>query len=275
MTATPQSSHDLARWITGIAMGIGVILFMLYTPKVWMQGLVVVLSVLGLREYFHLTQDSSPAWLKIAGMLLGGAACALFIFWADSADRAAGVVALMILASFLLHLGGKSDVKARISNLVFFFFGLVYLSLLPAYWAWVRELTPWKFWVFLLLAGTFLADTGAYVAGHFFGRRKLAPRVSPGKTVEGLCGGWFLAVAGALAVRSFFWPDYPMGYLLLAATLIAFVGPLGDLSESLIKRGVNIKDSGDLIPGHGGVLDRVDALLFTGPVVYYFAKFFS
>ncbi len=118
-----------------------------------------------------------------------------------------------------------------------------------------------------------MADTGAYFTGHLIGKHKLAPLVSPGKTVEGFIGGIVASILAAFFCKFIFWREFAFVPCLILGTLIGIVGPIGDLSESLIKRSVNVKDSGQFIPGHGGLLDRVDALLFTAPTVYYYVKF--
>ncbi len=124
-------------------------------------------------------------------------------------------------------------------------------------------------WLFLVLAITWLQDSAAYFVGRSLGRTKMAPVLSPKKTWEGFAGGMAISVLTAVAAVPLL--GLPIGYL--AATLIGLAagiaGPLGDLGESLIKRQLGVKDSGTLIPGHGGILDRMDSLLFTAPVVYY------
>jgi phosphatidate cytidylyltransferase len=129
-------------------------------------------------------------------------------------------------------------------------------------------------WVILAFVVTWANDTFAYFAGHAFGRHKLLERISPKKTWEGFAGGAVGSLAGALVTRALL-PDLRdtlgIGSALAIAAGGAVLGPLGDLAESLIKRGAGVKDSGKLIPGHGGLLDRIDALLFVAPWVYLFA----
>ena len=132
-------------------------------------------------------------------------------------------------------------------------------------------------WVIMALATTFVNDTAAYFAGRFLGRHKLLPRVSPKKTWEGFLGGVAGSVAAALVVRAFDF-THDLGTLGWAGAALlglgaAVLGPLGDLSESMVKRATGVKDSGSLIPGHGGLLDRIDALLFVAPWVWVYANF--
>lgn len=125
-------------------------------------------------------------------------------------------------------------------------------------------------WVLVVLVATWACDTGAYFAGRFFGRRPFSPRWSPSKTWEGTLGGWFLCLLVAMLLARWL-----LGLPLLSGALLgALLGPAavyGDLAESMIKRRVGVKDSGDLIPGHGGLLDRADSLLFTTLIGYYCA----
>ena len=126
----------------------------------------------------------------------------------------------------------------------------------------------------LLLAIIMAADTAAFFVGHAFGRRPLASQVSPGKTVEGAFGGLVGGVAGALAVRALGLPGLPLAHAVALGLGVAALGIVGDLDESLIKRWAGVKDSGELFPGHGGMLDRIDSLLFGAPVLYYYFLYF-
>jgi phosphatidate cytidylyltransferase len=151
--------------------------------------------------------------------------------------------------------------------------GAVYLGALGGTIAGLLTLAPpgaggWR--IVLLLAIIMAADTFAFFVGHAWGRRRLAPDVSPGKTVEGAVGGLLGGVAGALAVRQMGIPDLPVSHAVALGVLVAALGTLGDLDESLLKRWAGVKDSGALFPGHGGMLDRLDSLLFGGPVLYYY-----
>jgi phosphatidate cytidylyltransferase len=119
-----------------------------------------------------------------------------------------------------------------------------------------------------------LVTTGAYFAGKALGKHKLIPAISPGKTVEGLIGG-IVAAAGFGALSTvWFFPELPYQFSIPLAVVMAVVGVLGDLAESAIKRGSGAKDAATILPGHGGLLDRLDSLLFNAPILYYFAKFY-
>ncbi len=155
--------------------------------------------------------------------------------------------------------------------------GILYIGWLLSYLVSLRGLDDGRNWIFLALFTTFASDTAAFFTGRALGRHPLAPNISPGKTWEGAIGG----VLGAILVSLFFVLPTPLslnpylnwGQAILLGLLVSVFGQIGDLTESLLKRNVGVKDSGTLIPGHGGVLDRVDSIVFAGVVVYYFALF--
>ncbi len=149
--------------------------------------------------------------------------------------------------------------------------GVLYIGWLGSHLVLLRQLDNGQDWVYLAVFATFANDTSAYFVGRAIGRTKLVPRISPGKTVEGSLGGILFGALGlvllnwALGLRVDVWPLIPL------AVLVPVAAQLGDLAESLIKRGAGVKDAGVLVPGHGGVLDRLDSVLFAVPVVYYYA----
>ena len=124
---------------------------------------------------------------------------------------------------------------------------------------------------FLVLMGS---DVGAYYVGRALGKRKLAPSISPGKTWEGVAGGIVAALAMAALAHFWFFRELPLKYILPLAVIMTVVGILGDLAESALKRGAGAKDAANILPGHGGILDRLDSLLFNAPLIYYFARFY-
>ena len=122
---------------------------------------------------------------------------------------------------------------------------------------------------FLVLMGS---DTGAYYTGRAIGKHKLAPNISPGKTWEGVAGGMLAALALATVAHFWFFRELPLKWTLPLAAVMMILGVLGDLAESALKRSAGAKDAAKILPGHGGVLDRLDSLLFNAPLIYYFAR---
>jgi phosphatidate cytidylyltransferase len=146
--------------------------------------------------------------------------------------------------------------------------GILYVGWLLSYFVALRGLDDGRDWVFLALFATFGSDTAAFFVGRALGRHKLAPRISPGKTWEGTIAGFL----GAIIVSLLFTMLLPISYgqAILLGFLVSLFGQLGDLAESLLKRNMGVKDSGKLLPGHGGFLDRIDSIVFAGVVVYYY-----
>ncbi len=128
-------------------------------------------------------------------------------------------------------------------------------------------------WVLCALIVTWGNDTCAYFVGRLFGHRKLYPEVSPNKTWEGFAGGFVGSLVGMFVARGTFFPALSVPDCLWVGAIGGIVGPIGDLSESMLKRAYQVKDSGKLIPGHGGLLDRLDALLFNTPLIFLYANF--
>jgi phosphatidate cytidylyltransferase len=126
----------------------------------------------------------------------------------------------------------------------------------------------------LLLVCTAFADTAAYYVGSAWGRRRMAPAVSPKKSWEGAAGGILASLGGGLLAHFWFYRHLPLGHAAILGVLLGASGILGDLAESMVKRAAGAKDSSGLLPGHGGLLDRADSLLFSGPVLYYYYRLF-
>jgi phosphatidate cytidylyltransferase len=155
--------------------------------------------------------------------------------------------------------------------------GVLYIGMLGSYLVTLRMFynpviaTHVLSFFFLVLMG---ADAGAYYIGRAFGKRKLAPSISPGKTWEGVAGGIVTALVMATLAHYWFFRELPLKLALPLAAVMTVVGILGDLAESALKRGAGAKDAAKILPGHGGLLDRLDSLLFNAPLIYYFARFY-
>ncbi len=150
-------------------------------------------------------------------------------------------------------------------------FGIFYVSFTLSHFVLLRNLEDWKPWIFFILIVTYFGDVAAFFSGTRWGRKKLSPLLSPKKTVEGALGGLLATVLAGYACKLVFFPALTSFQALWIAALLSASGQLGDLLESLIKRSYGIKDSGRMLPGHGGILDRIDSILLAGPVGYYLA----
>lgn len=152
-------------------------------------------------------------------------------------------------------------------------FGSLYIGLLGAHLILLRFLPEGGSWLIIASAITASSDSGAYFVGRAIGKRKLCPNISPNKTVEGAVGGVFFGLLASVVFGLLLLPEINWFFLIGATVILTIVGIVGDLTESIIKRGTGTKDSGNCLAGHGGILDRVDSLLFVCPVLYYFLVF--
>lgn len=259
------------RVLPGILMA-GCVLLLLFWGTSFLFWVVAVLAAaLALHEFFRMTCPGLERPL-----FYGFSACCLLPLLAvctgDATLLPVGLVAsLLSLVILSLQAFGKTDQVFHILSCSVF--AALYISTALSFLVLIRFLPQGTHALILLVAMIAGSDTGAYYAGRTFGRRKLFPRISPKKTVAGGVGGIFCGVVAAEAVNVLFPDPVNPWLLLITSILLIIVGIAGDLTESLIKRSVGVKDSGTLLFGHGGLLDRIDSLLLAGPVFYYLLHF--
>ncbi len=255
-----------------------------YIPQtVWIFVVIAIFALAaGLFEFFSLTKklelkaDAGIAYLGASGLTVA--------FVVDAPATAPDLL-MMALAFFIIVVlitqtfRFQKDFSKMLTGAGVTVLGVLYIAFLGGFLIATRvgfETHPYLSthllgYFFLVLMGS---DTGAYYAGRAFGKHKLAPGISPGKTVEGLIGG--LITAGAFGALATFWffPELPYQFSVPLAIVMAGVGVLGDLAESAMKRGAKTKDAASILPGHGGLLDRLDSLLLNAPILYYFARIY-
>jgi phosphatidate cytidylyltransferase len=240
-----------------------------YGPPVGFFVLVWSATMLALAEFYRLhfgrQAGSFTLWLSmgLATLLL------ISLQWPAQVPRELALV-LALTSILVSRFCSGEALKQGLVDSAVLLFGVVYVGLLLGHVLPTRALPNGEWLVFYLVLVTWAGDTGAYYVGMTLGKRKLAPQISPNKTMEGLLGGVGLAVLAALAGRVWFVPAFSLGDCLALGLLLALAGVAGDLTESALKRSVGVKDSGALIPGHGGMLDRLDSMLFTAPAFYYY-----
>ncbi len=248
----------------------------------YFAALTLIAVLIGLYEFYALASKLEITTQKTLGYLAGIAVVACFTV--NRPHLIAAVISglvLMSLSTEVFHAGDMSKSLATVSATVL---GVLYIALLAGALVGVRMLadthtavaTP-KLAAKLLttfFAMVMMTDTGAYYTGRAIGRHKLALRVSPGKTIEGSVGGFIAAALAGVACREIFFPEIALLHVIALGVIIGIVGPIGDLAESMLKRGAGVKDSGAIFPGHGGMLDRIDSLLFCAPVIYYYSLWF-
>jgi phosphatidate cytidylyltransferase len=260
-------------------LGISILLIPLAVWVIWLGGPLYLLAVLvafalAVREYVRLFRSGGqrPAQpVIVAGTLLLIAARQFPVL-----NLEGGLFVALIVAALIWHLADyELGASTSGTDFVITLGGVVYLGGLGGYFVAVRGLPHGFWWTALIFSSIWLADTGAYAAGRTLGRHKMAPRLSPKKTWEGFVGG---VLGGALCsgLLSIFWgfgagPESLLNWQTgaLIGGLTGLVGPIGDLGISMLKRQTGVKDSGDVIAGHGGVLDRIDSWLIAAPVGYY------
>jgi len=231
---------------------------------------VAVAAAIGLWELFAMLAAGGIAPFRFVG---GASAAFLFLSFAQPALVPAPVLPAITVAIAAAALFRAREMGTTVPAAAATLLAAAYLGALAGTIAALRVLAPveqgaWR--VLLLLAIVMSSDTFAYFAGSAFGRHKLAPLVSPGKTIEGLAGGLVGGIVAALVVRHLGLPETTATAAVGLGIVVAAFGVTGDLVESLLKRWSGVKDSGRLFPGHGGMLDRLDSLLFGAPVLYYY-----
>ncbi len=260
-----RAGRDLGAAVgVGLALG-AVIVVSLFAYKPAFLGVIAVAVVVGLWELSSRLAERKSIRLPLPPLALGGATTVV-VGYLEGAEAAWVAAALTALAVLVWRMTGSPenylrDVTAGVFAAFYVPFLATFVALMLA-----ADDGAWRVFVFLLL--TVVSDTGAYAVGWRLGRHKLAPRISPGKTREGLVGAvLFAMVAGALSMHLLI-DDGRWWQGLLLGVAVAASATLGDLGESMIKRDLGIKDMGTLLPGHGGIMDRLDSLLPTAPVVW-------
>lgn len=270
-----QQSNLVVRLVTGF-IGAPLILALLYLGPAWGWLLFVsAAAVVGAVELFGMTHPGDRVSQAIGAILT---VTVIGVLWTFGAD--AKVLFTLLLAApivgMLLVLWRLGDIQTAAVRVMANTFGPIYVGGgLGAVILLRRDgnlATPYDgaSFVVLSLMLSWLSDTGAYFAGRFLGKHKLYEAVSPKKTVEGALGGLAAAVIGALSAHFLFLQALPLVHAVALAIVAGALGQAGDLGESLLKRSFNVKDSGGILPGHGGILDRVDALLVTGTITYLY-----
>ena len=257
----------MKRLITGVMASAAWLLLLLLGPFPLFWLVITALAGVALSEYLTIVLPDLSKQARIPLILLG----LLPMIGAYSGESTGVLCGLTFaLVALLLHtLSRYSNFTQPYDVISRSGFGYLYLGLCSAYLVLLMALPQGRAWLMLLTAITAASDTAAFYTGSKFGRHKLCPAISPGKTWEGFAGGLLGSLGAALLVRHFFLPEQGLVWICLIVLLLGCLGAAGDLSESVIKRAFGAKDSGNLLPGHGGLLDRIDSLLLTAPVLYY------
>ena len=260
LTGTPRS-NTLARVLTALVLIPLVLVLVVWAPRWLFSAIVTLVAVATLREYLALAAQSGLGpltWFSYA-------ATAVLVFWAPLAESPA----LLVLMALALAARPVRSLEKALPGAASSVMGVLYVGLPLAMLSDLRRLFDGPRWVIYVLALTWVSDTAAYFGGRAFGRHKLAPRISPGKTWEGAVASLAASLAFGMAYLAWMRPEIGLAWSGSISAAVNIAGQVGDLTESAIKRGAGAKDSGSILPGHGGLLDRVDALLFAVPALWY------
>jgi phosphatidate cytidylyltransferase len=243
-------------------------------PPIYFTALVVAAAAVGQSEFYRMAQARGSHPLVMLGIVLGALIVLGFyhplipVMGGSSFPVAVGMLLIMIARLF-----SSRSIDGAIEDVAVTFLGVFYVAMLFAFQVSIRTGDSGKQWLVFLYFIIWASDIGAYSIGIPFGKHRLYEKVSPKKSMEGLAGALAASAAMALLCRVWFMPPMGMIEAVAIALLLAVVGTVGDLTESLFKRAAGVKDSGTVIPGHGGMLDRMDSMMFAAPVLYYYLRF--
>jgi phosphatidate cytidylyltransferase len=261
----------MTRIATGLTLGIGWLLLLWYGSFAVFGVVLCLVGAMGLHEYFRMGLKGSELKFSALGVIIG-----LVPLFAALGGRIE-YVALALFASLLglacVALRGFSSLLNGFEFVTKLAFGVLYVGFCLAHLTLMRAVPSGTYWLIILTAVIAASDSGAYYVGSWFGKSKLIPAVSPGKTWAGAVGGLGAGVVTAVVLGGWLFPAvYPLKFLGVGLLLVC-VGMVGDLLESIIKRSCGVKDSGSWLAGHGGLLDRLDSLLLAAPTLYYLIYF--
>lgn len=255
----------LKRWLTGL-IGLPVLIYLVGIAPRWLfHAFLCAAAVVGLFEFIRMTIPRTPQALRAFSMIP-----VLLLFWTASRGSyylLLAVFSLAVMTPLVYHILTSAQERTEaLNHATRIVFGFIYVCLPLAMLVFIDRYPAGNVWIFFLFAVVFLSDTGAFYFGRFFGKHRLHPSVSPGKTWEGAFGGLLCSLIPVYLFQAYFHVGKVSVFLL--ALSLSLAGQMGDLAESLLKRSCGVKDSGGILPGHGGILDRVDGLIFAAPVLY-------
>jgi phosphatidate cytidylyltransferase len=246
------------------SVGIPLLILLVGWGPSWVfVGFFVALSAEALREYFVMAFPGNVRE-QLGGVLFGLGLSLILLFSPVSKGEVGLSLLFVLFFSIYLFMAGK--LQERLNRLAWTLVGGVYLGYLLPHWVLLFRMPHGRAWVFFVLLVIMMGDTAAYFTGTYLGKRKLAPEISPGKTIEGTLGYIAGSVLGGCLGARFLVTELGAIEVVALSGMLGILGQIGDLFESLIKRVFAVKDSGTLLPGHGGLLDRLDSLIF--PAVF-------
>lgn len=251
------------------AVMIAPFIIFVFLGGIYLKGFIFALSIAALWEFYNAIKEKNFKPVKSAGFIL------LIIYYLLN-NNLELMAYVLVAAAFLLLIIPVINLEYTFIDVSLTLLGFIYCGVLFGFIYVINAKPSGEFLVWIIFIGSWLSDTAAYYSGRFFGKHKLSPKVSPKKTVEGSIGGLlgaviFTGIYGVIVQKYvYIMPNYH--YFIIGA-LCGIFGQLGDLVASSIKRYVGIKDYSDLIPGHGGILDRFDSIIFSATAIFYYLTF--
>ncbi|MCK9274186.1 MAG: phosphatidate cytidylyltransferase [Syntrophales bacterium] len=259
------------RWITA-AVAVPVILILIvYCSEAVFALFITALVLSALAEYGQMVFGKGMP-LEKSQMLAAGILLMASAYFGDI-DTLHAVITFTVLGAFILFLLRIRQAPSSLDSLLKIVFGVFYIALTMSFFILTRSGENGRIWIFFLIILAFANDVSAFYVGRTWGKRKLIPLVSAGKTVEGSIAGILGAIVACSIYFIFFFKNIPVIHAVILGLIGSIFGQLGDLCESTIKRVSRVKDSGTFFPGHGGILDRLDAFIFIVPFVYFYKLF--
>lgn len=259
------------RWITGIILAAVILAIILFGSVKALAVVITIFIIGGVWEYNNIVFGKGFFKEKMESLIFA-LVIPLATLFGDS-QLILSVLAFCIMIVFIMFLWSVKESTFDILTVAKVIFGIMYIPFLMSHFILLRKMPAGELWVLFVLVLAFAGDTAALYVGKYFGKNKLISLVSPGKTVEGTIALVLGSVVACLIFSCFFLPEVSFMHILIISLIGSIIGQLGDLCESAIKRNYGHKDASSLLPGHGGLLDRMDCLIFIAPFVYYYLIF--
>ncbi|MXW23718.1 MAG: phosphatidate cytidylyltransferase [Chloroflexi bacterium] len=246
------------------AIGLPLLGLLIAAPATVFAAAVTIVTAAAAYELVRAANNEWPRYVPLSAAV----ATAMLVAWARQLDDFP-LWALLGLPAIALYGLLRPGPGPRHFREAWWLGAVMYVGVLGAHWVLLRDIDDGRLWVLVLLGVTFATDTGAYAVGRLLGSHLMAPVISPGKTWEGFAGGYVAGIAAAIGIPLALDLDPGPVVLALSAATLPVAAVIGDLAESALKRRIGVKDTSALLPGHGGLLDRMDSLLFAGPCLYW------
>lgn len=228
-----------------------------------------------LYEFYKMVENKKEKVHKKSGIVIGLLIPIMYFFIKD-ANNYLSLLFVMMILYFIIMQVAKGKIKGAMTEISYTVFGILYISFLFSHILFIAELKNGNLWILTAQLMVWACDSAAYFFGIKFGKHRLAPKISPKKSIEGSVAGLLASIASIFLIK-YLWflkgAEVSLLNVIIIGLLVGTVGQIGDLVESLFKREFEIKDSGKILAGHGGMLDRFDSMIFVLPVLYYYLKY--